>query len=83
MSSEYAMSWCQDCRRWVPKNKMNYFKNLRVCQWCLDGFITPEKYIHDPHFEEVQCIFCDSWDTMQVQGYSTYKCNTCGETFVL
>ena len=80
--AEYAMSWCQECRRWVPAHKMNYFDGQRVCQWCLDGVETPANFVEDHHHEQIQCIYCDSYDTVeQAPLWGTFKCNACGEIF--
>lgn len=80
--ADYAMSWCQECHRWVPEKKMNYFDGQRVCQWCLDGVPTPEHLVHDPNFGKTQCLYCDSYDTTeQAPNWGTFKCNSCGEIF--
>lgn len=80
---DFSRSWCQECRRWVPAHKMNYFDGMRVCQWCLDGLPTPEEYVHDPYHGKTQCIFCDSWNTVeQAPQWGTFMCQECGEIFV-
>lgn len=82
--ADHTMTWCQECKRWVPESKMNYFDGKRICQWCLDGVSTPEEFIYDPYHEGIQCIFCDSWDTTeQVPKWRTFKCNSCGEIFII
>lgn len=82
--SDYSMTWCEECRRWVPQNKLVYFDGHRVCQWCLDGVPTPESMVYDPHHEEVQCIYCDSYNTTeQAPQWRTFKCNDCGELFTI
>lgn len=82
MLNEMSFAWCQECKCWVPASKMNYFDGNRVCQWCLDGVPTPENFVRDPHHEQTQCIYCDSYDTVEQQpNWGTFKCNSCGETF--
>ncbi len=82
--TEYAMAWCQECCRWVPAHRMNYLVSQHICQWCLDGVVTPENMVHDPHHEETQCIYCDSYDTEeQAPNWGTFKCNSCGEIFTV
>lgn len=81
---KYEMAWCQECKRWVPFQRMNYFDGHRVCQYCLDGTSTPESYIHDPYHDKVQCIFCDSYVTVElIPNWGTFKCNSCGEIFTI
>lgn len=80
MKSEYAYAWCQDCKCWVPSNKMNYFDNNRVCIWCLEGIKKPQEFIYDPHHEDVQCIYCDSYNTRVIDSH-TFMCKECNEIF--
>lgn len=76
------MAWCQDCKKWVPANKMNYFDGYRVCTWCMEGTPQPPGFVYEPHHEEVQCIFCDSYNTIeQSPNWGTFKCKDCGEVF--
>lgn len=82
--NRYEMSWCPDCQRWIPANKMNYFDGHRVCQWCLDSVSTPEIYVYDPNREKVCCIFCDSADVTKLTAQpEIFKCNACGEIFII
>ena len=83
-NADYSMSWCQDCKCWVPAKELHYFDGFRVCTWCMEGVQHPEgtNFVYDPHHEQTQCIYCDSYDTTeQVPNWKTFKCNTCGETF--
>lgn len=82
MATDIAMAWCQDCKKWVPANKMNYFDGFRVCTWCMEGTEQPDGLVYDPHREEVQCIYCDSYNTQgQVPNWGTFKCLDCNEIF--
>ena len=82
MATDIAMAWCPDCRKWVPAEKMNYFEGFRVCTWCMEGTAQPPGLVYEPYHEEVQCIYCDSYNTQeQVPQWGTYKCLDCGETF--
>lgn len=78
-TSEPSWCWCQDCKKWVPIQNMNYFDGMRVCDWCLEGTVQPSGFIEELRHEDTQCIYCDSYDT--VEQNNMYKCNTCGETF--
>ena len=61
---------------------MNYFDGHRVCIWCMEGTPQPSRLVYDPHHEETQCIFCDSYNTIeQKPKWNWYKCNDCGEIF--
>lgn len=82
MAKDFGYCWCQDCRKWVPAEKMNYFNGYRVCIWCMEGTPQPSELIYDPHHEETQCIFCDSYNTAEQKSQRLiFKCNDCGETF--
>ena len=61
---------------------MNYFDGHRVCIWCMEGTPQPSGLVYDTHHEETQCIFCDSYNTIeQKPKWNWYKCNDCGEIF--
>ena len=61
---------------------MNYFDGHRVCIWCMEGTPQPLGLVYDPHHEETQCIFCDSYNTTeQKPKWGMFKCNDCGEIF--
>lgn len=80
--ADQAYAWCPDCRKWVPAEKMNYFDGHRVCTWCMEGMPQPPGLVYDPHHEETQCIFCDSYNTTeQKPKWGMFKCNDCGEIF--
>lgn len=80
--AEFIKAWCPDCKRWVPYKQMHYFDGLRVCTWCMEGTQAPVEYVLDAHHEQVQCLYCDSWDTYElVPNYLMFKCKNCGETF--
>lgn len=82
--AEYSRSWCPECKCWVPTDKMHYFDGLRVCDWCVNGEDTPRIYVRDPYREQVQCIYCDSYDTEEVQDSSgCFRCRECGEIFYI
>ena len=61
--------------------------NIRICDNCLEAteqnpfpVFKPEPFQYDPHREDVQCIFCDSYST-KVTENGKYKCLDCGEEF--
>lgn len=76
--------WCPHCKKWVPEKLMNYDiedgRVLRICTPCMDGTSESNSYVYDPHHEEVQCMFCDSYDTVEIDRRK-FKCNTCEEVF--
>ena len=79
---------CPECKKWVPSDSMNYFDGMRVCNWCLNQEqekTTHNKFVHDPNFGKVQCIWCDSYNTRRLSGPipRKYFCNECGEEFIL
>lgn len=40
--------------------------------------------VYDPHFNQVQCIYCDSYNTVEVVGKpGCYKCLECDDTFYI
>ena len=47
--ADKAYAWCQDCQRWVPAEKMNYFDGRRVCQWCMEGTKSLKEYVYEPN----------------------------------
>lgn len=77
--SSIEWSWCPGCKRWVPRKKMQYFEGERLCYWCVEGLDTPERYTYEPCHERVQCIYCDSYNTEQMEDPSTWRCRDCGE----
>lgn len=82
MKSSYAYSWCRECKKWVPVDYMLYDDEtgLSVCSFCLEG--TESDFVYDPHHEQTQCIYCDSYDTVELKPeWKKFKCNTCGEVF--
>lgn len=84
MANCYAMSWCQECHRWVPEKLMNYSNERRICQWCSSGIATPSAYVYDPYHGRVKCIFCDSYTVEEkAPKWGTFQCDTCGEIFTL
>lgn len=80
--ADKAYAWCQDCQRWVPAEKMNYFDGRRVCQWCMEGTKSLKEYVYEPNHERTQCVFCDSYNTIeQKPNWGVFRCNDCGEIF--
>lgn len=54
----------------------------RVCTPCLEGTSEQNSFVLDLHHEEVECIYCGSYDTVEQRpNWLWFKCNTCGETF--
>lgn len=87
MASDIGWSWCPHCKKWVPETIMSIDVDedgrvLRMCEPCMDGTSSESNYVYDPHHEEVQCIYCDSYNTVeQAPNWGTYRCEDCGETF--
>ena len=82
MKTEISYSWCQDCKRWVPAYHIHYFDGMRVCTWCIEGTVQPEGLVLELHHEDIQCIYCDSYNTEeQCPNWNTFKCKDCGEVF--
>lgn len=55
---------------------------IRICTPCIEGASDENDYVHDPHFGEIECIYCGSTDTVeQKPKWMWFKCNHCGETF--
>ena len=78
----YSRCHCPECKKWVPAESMNYFDGLRVCSWCLNQEPTPDNFVYDPHFGQVQCIMCDSYNTKELVK-NKYQCRECGEEFII
>ena len=61
---------------------MQYFEGIRACEWCVEGTEHPQGMVYDPHHEEVQCIYCDSYNTIELKPrWGVFECSACGETF--
>lgn len=63
---------------------MNYDSNplIRVCTPCLEGKSADNSYVLDEHHEQIACIYCGSYDTVeQAPKWLWFTCNSCGETF--
>ena len=78
---------CPECEKWVPAASMNHFDGIRVCDWCLNQEQDKpphDRFAYQPLGKE-RCIFCDSYNTDKIEGSSPqkYKCNECGEEFVI
>lgn len=77
--------WCPQCKKWVPLKEMNYDFDedgtlLRMCNFCMDG--TENTCIEEPHHEETQCIYCDSYNTKELApNWNRFECLDCGATF--
>lgn len=57
-------------------------QRIRVCTPCLEGTADENSYTFEPHHEDVQCMYCDSYDTTELSPkWRWYKCNTCGVEF--
>lgn len=82
MKSSDSYAWCPECKKWVPFEDILYDEETRtsVCSYCLDGIETD--FVYDPHHNQTQCIYCDSWDTTELApDWRKFKCNECGEVF--
>lgn len=88
MAGDQGWCWCPSCKKWVPEQLMNYDTDpetkilTRVCTPCLEGTSEDNNYVLDMHHEDVECIYCGSYDTTeQKPNWNWFKCNECGETF--
>lgn len=78
---------CPACKKWVPEHLMNRDYDddgelIRMCTPCMEGTSEDNEFIHDPHFGEVECVYCGSTDTVEQRPkWRWFKCNHCGETF--
>lgn len=83
----HSYSYCPECQKWIPSECMNYFDGIRVCNWCLNqeqDRPPHDKFVHDPYYGKVQCIMCDSYNTVYIEGTKPrkYLCRECGEEFI-
>ena len=84
---EQAYGWCPHCKKWVPAQLLMVDVDddgslIRMCVPCMEGTSDSNNYVYDPHHEETQCIYCDSYNTTeQKPNWRTFKCNDCGEIF--
>ena len=88
MTKDLGYCWCPGCKKWVPEELMNYDRDpetkilTRVCTPCLEGTADDNNYVLDLHHEDVACIYCGNYDTVEQRpNWRWFKCNTCGETF--
>lgn len=90
--SEHTFSHCPICGYWVPAKYMNYDFDeelglIRICDNCLEGeYIFETKSLqYDPYRGKVQCIYCDSYNTEQIQvgrkrgEPDAWRCRDCEE----
>lgn len=66
---------------------------VRTCDNCLEAtpdnpfpIFQPKSWNYDPHHEDVQCLFCDSYNTepSTEEGLKDYwRCKDCGEKFFI
>ena len=87
MAKEVSYSFCPECRKWIPQQYMNYFDGIKVCNWCLnqEQEQSPhDKFVREPNYGKAQCIWCDSYDTIYIEGTRPRKfmCRECGEEFI-
>ena len=55
---------------------------IRMCTPCMEGTSDTNTFIYDPHFCEVECIYCGSANTIEQRPkWGWFMCNHCGETF--
>ena len=79
----FEYSYCPECQKWVPSDKMHYVDGIKVCDWCLNQIPTPDEFVHDATYGKVRCIWCDSYDTEDLGTIpKKYKCRECGEEFI-
>jgi len=99
MSDGYAH--CPECKCWVPSDDMVYDYDddgrlLKVCLYCLGEKELPynpalgrKGFVLDEHYGQVQCLYCDSWNTEEYDpikypengSWGLYHCMECGEFF--
>lgn len=85
--SSIGRCWCPNCKKWVPESLMNHDYDeggqlIRVCTPCLEGTADQNDFVYDPHFADVQCIYCDSYNTTELKPkWGWFQCNECGEVF--
>lgn len=63
---------------------MNYDSDplIRVCTPCLEGTSTDNNFVQEVHHEDVRCIYCKSYDTVeQAPKWRWFKCNNCNKIF--
>lgn len=87
MKHSFEFSYCPECKKWIPREHMNYFEGIRVCDWCLNQLQEQpphNEFVYDPHYGKVQCIMCDSYETDYIPGTKPRKfiCRECGEEFI-
>lgn len=87
---EFAFCWCPQCKYWVSSDMMEYETlddgtPFRACIDCIEEvpMENREKFIYDPHYDKMQCIFCDSYDTEATSTPNTYQCNSCKDIFIV
>jgi hypothetical protein len=71
----------------VPVGNMNYFEDMKVCYWCMNQKQDEpphDKFVYEPHYGQVQCIMCDSYNTIKIESTQPqkYRCRECGEEFI-
>lgn len=76
--------YCRTCSCWVYAHDYviettEEGHNITMCLECLTGEALSWKR-EDLTYGRVQCIWCDSYDTVKKEG-DTYECNECNETF--
>ena len=55
---------------------------IRMCTPCMEGTSDENKFVYDPHFGKVACVYCNSTNTIeQVPKWNCFYCNECGATF--
>lgn len=84
----YSYSHCPVCKKWVTAEDMHYFSGMKVCDWCLNQEQEKpphDRFVYDPCYGKVQCIWCDSYNTRHLLGPipRKYICDECGEEFIL
>lgn len=80
----FEYSFCPECKKWIPIDKIHYFDGMRVCDWCLNQIPSPTEFVCEPNYGKVQCIMCDSYNTFYIEGTrpKKYTCRDCGEEFI-
>lgn len=85
--ADVGYCWCPECKKWVPEHLMNIDHDddgqlIRVCTPCLEGTSQDNHFVYDPNFDRVQCVYCDSFNTVeQAPQWNTFMCMDCGQTF--
>ncbi len=89
---DFRYVWCPECKCWIPADdvvtEVIDGNVVTVCSYCLgekplpyNAYLKRHGFVHDPNFGKVQCVYCDSYDTVENDTSGGYYCNNCNEQF--